>query len=99
MAYTDSNWAADQIHCCSISGFYFKLADGTILWTSHTQKTVALSSTEAKYIALSDTGQQAYWFEQLLYELRYNMYPIPICGNNQGSIFITSNPVTEKHSK
>jgi hypothetical protein len=29
----------------------------------------------------------------------YNLKPIPICGDNQGSIFIASNPVTEKRLK
>jgi hypothetical protein len=32
-------------------------------------------------------------------ELGHNLGPIPICGDNQGSIFIASNPVTEKRSK
>ena len=32
-------------------------------------------------------------------ELGYHLKPIPICGDNQGSIFIASNPVTEKWSK
>ena len=35
----------------------------------------------------------------LLGELGYSLKPIPICGDNQGSIFIASNPVTEKRSK
>ena len=35
----------------------------------------------------------------LLGELNYHLKPIPICGDNQGSIFIASNPVTEKRSK
>jgi hypothetical protein len=35
----------------------------------------------------------------LLGELGYNLKPIPICRDNQGSIFIASNPVTEKRSK
>jgi hypothetical protein len=32
-------------------------------------------------------------------ELGYHLQPVPICGDNQGSIFISSNPVTEKRSK
>ena len=32
-------------------------------------------------------------------ELGYNLKPVPISGDNQGSIFIASNPVTEKRSK
>ena len=35
----------------------------------------------------------------LLGELGYHLLPIPICGDNQGSIFIASNPVTKKDSK
>ena len=35
----------------------------------------------------------------LLGELGYNLKPIPIGGDNQGSIFIASNPVTKKRSK
>jgi len=35
----------------------------------------------------------------LLGGLDYHLKPIPICGDNQGSIFIASNPVTEKRSK
>ena len=35
----------------------------------------------------------------LLGELGYHLKAIPICSDNQGSIFITSNPVTEKRSK
>jgi hypothetical protein len=54
MAYTDSDWAADKIRRQSVTGYFFKLADGIISWHSHAQKTVALSSTEAEYMALSD---------------------------------------------
>ena len=32
-------------------------------------------------------------------EIGYNLAPIPICGDNQGSLFIAQNPVTEQHSK
>ena len=35
----------------------------------------------------------------LMGELGYHLKPVPICGDNQGSIFIASNPVTEKWSK
>ena len=35
----------------------------------------------------------------LLSEIGFNLTAIPICSDNQGSIFIASNPVTEKRSK
>ena len=53
-AYTDSDWAADKIKHQSITGYFFKIANGIFSWCTHAQKTVALSSTEAKYMAMSD---------------------------------------------
>ena len=50
-------------------------------------------------MALSDCGRQVVWITQILTELGYSLKPIPICGDNQGSIFISSNPVTERQSK
>ena len=50
-------------------------------------------------MALSDCSHQVVWMHTLLGELSYNLKPIPICGDNQGLIFISSNPVTEKRSK
>ena len=68
-------------------------------WQSWAQKTVALSSTEAEYMALSDCSQQAVWIKTLMSELKIAVSPIHINGNNQGSIFIGSNPVQERGSK
>ena len=53
-AYTDFDWAADKIKCQSITGYFFKLANSIFSWHTHAQKTVALSSTEAEYMAMSD---------------------------------------------
>ena len=54
IAYTDSDYAADLVKRRSTTGFLFKLADGIISWQSRAQKTIALSATEAEYMALSD---------------------------------------------
>ena len=59
---------------------------------------MALSSTEAEYMALSDCSRQVVWMHTLLGELSYHLRPIPIMGDNQGSIFIASNPITETAS-
>ena len=98
-ACTDSDWASDDTSRRSQTGYFIKLAKGLISWTSRAQKTIALSSTEAEYMALSDCSRQVVWMHTLLGELGYKMGPIPICRDNQGSIFIASNPVTEKRSK
>jgi hypothetical protein len=99
VACTDSDWASDSQAHQSQTGYFLKLAGGAISWVSRVQKTIALSSTEAEYMALSDCSRQVVWMHTLMGELGYNLKPIPIYGNNQGLIFIASNPVTEKWSK
>ena len=42
VAFTNSSWAADKIRHCSITSYFFKVANGIISWHSHAQKTVAL---------------------------------------------------------
>ena len=50
-------------------------------------------------MALSDCSRQVVWYKTLLDELGYKLSPIPICGDNQGSLFMASNPITESRSK
>jgi hypothetical protein len=95
-AYADSDWASNPNTRKSTTGYLVKLAGGIFAWNSCTQKTVALSSTEAEYMSLSDTSQQLVWVKNLLIELGIQLSPIPLYGDNQGSIFLTSNPVQEK---
>jgi hypothetical protein len=99
MAYTDSDWASDPDTRRSITGYHYMLADGIFCWLSRAQKTVALSSTKAEYMAMSDCSRQGVWIKSLLSELGIDLKSIPICGDNQGSIFIASNPVQERRTK
>ena len=47
-------------------------------------------------MALSDCSRQVVWIRTLMSELGFNLNATPLYGDNQGSIFIASNPVTEK---
>ena len=42
---------------------------GCISWRSKKQRTVALSSTEAEYMALTEAAQEAIWLKAFLCEL------------------------------
>jgi len=54
IACMDSDWGSDPISRLSQTGFYLKLADGLISWTSCVQKTITYLSTEAEYMVLSN---------------------------------------------
>ncbi|KMQ85397.1 retrovirus-related pol polyprotein from transposon tnt 1-94 [Lasius niger] len=67
--YGDADWANESIDRRSITGSLFKLQGGPISWQSKKQSTVALSTTEAEYMALSATCQEALWLRTLAREL------------------------------
>ncbi|KAL7284521.1 hypothetical protein ACG7TL_001812 [Trametes sanguinea] len=98
-ACTDSDWGSDPSSRRSQTGYFLKLAGGTFSWQSRAQKTVAHSSTEAEYMAMSDCSRQVVWIRNLMGEIGYKLGPIPVAGDNQGSLFMGSNPVTESRSK
>jgi hypothetical protein len=45
----------------STTGYLVKLANGVFCWNSRVQKSIALSSTEAEYMSISDTTRQLVW--------------------------------------
>jgi len=52
------------------------------------QKMIALSSTEAEYMSLSNTCRQLVWMCSFFEELGMPINgAIPLCGDNQGAIF------------
>jgi hypothetical protein len=77
----------------STSGYIFLAAGGAITWKSKKQTRIALSSTEAGYVALSEAGREVCWLKNLFLELRYSQNsPILIKGDNDGSIMMAHNP-------
>ncbi len=57
--YTDSDWAGLKDRRKSMGGYAFLLFGGPISHQSKQQATIALSSTEAEYIATIEAGKEA----------------------------------------
>ncbi|KAL7280531.1 hypothetical protein ACG7TL_005463 [Trametes sanguinea] len=100
LVYSDSDWGEDRDNRRSTSGYDFLMAGGAISWASRRQPTVSLSSTEAEYLAASDTCRQIAWLRTFGTELGDDMScPTPLCLDNQGSIFLGVHPVVERRTK
>ena len=67
--YVDANYVGDLDKRRSTIGYVFTLACGLISWMSKLQKTEALSTTKAEYIATSDSYKEAIWLKHLLVEI------------------------------
>jgi Reverse transcriptase (RNA-dependent DNA polymerase) len=84
----------------SISGYVFLSNGGAITWGSKKQTTIALSSTEAEYVALSEASREAIWLRYLYGELGFiQKEPILLLGDNDGSIAMAKNPEFHKRTK
>ena len=74
------------------------MAGGAVTWSSKRQSTIALSTVEAEYVAMSQCAQQMSWIHSWLDEVKVE-YSLPglIKGDNQGAIALTKN--TKDHGK
>ena len=54
--YVDSYWAGSAIERKSTLGCFFSMGSGVISWFSRKQSCVALSTTEAEYVAACSTS-------------------------------------------
>ncbi|GMF54297.1 unnamed protein product [Phytophthora fragariaefolia] len=70
VVYYDANWAGDPNSAKSTSGAVLQINSMTVSWASQKQTTVALSTTEAEYIAACTAVQDCIGIRQLLDELR-----------------------------
>ena len=100
VGYSDADWAGDHDDRHSTTGNLFQLAGGPVSWLSKKQSVVALSTSEAEYVALSTCAQEAIWLRRLLDGLKASPSgPTVIMEDNQGAIAIAKNPVAHTRTK
>ena len=87
----DSDWAGNIATRKSVSGISFILASSPIVYKTINRKTVALSSTEAEFYALSEAGKLALYIQSILNELHIPQTKATIVyEDNQGCLFMAA---------
>ncbi|KAL2088069.1 hypothetical protein ACEWY4_016897 [Coilia grayii] len=99
VGFSDADWGGDQDDRRSTTGNVFLLGGGAVSWLSKKQATVALSTAEAEYVALSQAAQECTWLTRLLSVLGMDATPVVILEDNQGAIAIGKNPVDHSRTK
>ncbi|GJR70513.1 gag-pol polyprotein [Tanacetum coccineum] len=69
--YVDSDYAGDLDGSKSTTGYVFTLSGGTVSWVSKLQSVVAMSTTEAEYVAAAQASKEAVWLKMLLEDWGY----------------------------
>jgi hypothetical protein len=90
--YTDASYrSCPGAH--SVSGYAFSLGSGAISWASRTQKSVALSTCEAEYVAASEASKEVMWLRQLLEAIGFPQEePTTLFADNNGAICVSEDP-------
>ena len=97
VGFADADWANAMDDRRSYTGYFFKLANAAISWSSRKQKSVALSSTE--YVSLSEAAKEAMYLKKFLEEILGNQEKITIFNDNQGAGQMTKNPICHGKAK
>jgi len=91
--YTDADHAGNPDNGRSTSRYLVKMGTGAISWSSKLQSIVALSTTEAEFVAATSAGQEILWLRNLLTELGYQMdSPSSLNIDNQSALSVAKNP-------
>ena len=76
------------------------LNGAAISWKSQRQKSTALSTAEAEYIALAECAKEALWIQGLLLELSATeQTAVLIYEDNQAAIKLAANPTHHQRTK
>lgn len=100
VSHFNADWAGDVSTRRSTTGYIFTLAGGALTWKSRLQPTVALSSTEAEYRAITEAGQELLWLRNMM--SRFGMEdhnPTVLESDNMGAIHLTSKSIFHGRTK
>ena len=98
--YTDSDWGSDRIDGRSTSGVLILLYGNPVTWSTEKQTNVALSTSEAEYIALTSGFKEAKYFINLMQvEMKIKVTPILSRIDNIGAGYMAEQSVTNKRTK
>ena len=99
-SYTDADWGSDWDNRQSISAYIVKIGDSAVSWKSKKQLCIALSLTEAEYMALCQAVKESVWMVNFLKDLGISVQDsMVVNADNQGSIALAKNPVFHNRLK
>jgi hypothetical protein len=99
--YSDADWAS-HLHCHWILGFVYFIGDGIISWSCKKQPIITLSSTEAKYVALTHSSKDILWIHKILSEFSHIFdfsIPTTLFCDNQGAIHLSKDSTFHAQTK
>lgn len=98
-AFSDSDFAGEKTTRKSTTGYVVYYCDGPVSWCSRKQPVVALSSTEAEFIAAADCVKELLYLKVMIEHLTNTKMTVTLNIDNQSAIAIIKNGQFNKRSK
>ena len=97
--FCDADFSADLDKRRSISGYVFSAGGNVIGWMSCLQPVVALSTTEAEYMALVEAIKEPIWLRGLSEEMGFEKDSVKIWCDSQSAMCLAKNNVHHERIK
>ena len=97
--YVDSDYAKDKDNGRSITGYAFSVLGNVVSWKSQLQHVVALSTTEAEFIALTEGIKEALWLKGIVTDLGIVLDRVEVNCDNAGAVQLSKNSVFHERTK
>lgn len=91
VGYCDSDYAGDLDKRLSTTGYVFTLTKVSVSWKFTLQSTVALSTIEVEYMAITEAIKETIWLQGLLKELGIDQKHVKVHCNSQSAICLAKN--------
>ncbi|KAJ0097232.1 hypothetical protein Patl1_29252 [Pistacia atlantica] len=91
--------AEDMDSCKSTYSYLITFAGGAVSWQSRLQKCVALSTTETKFIIITEACKELLWMKKLMRELGFKQQQHVLFCDNQSAIHLDKNFTIHLRSK
>ncbi|KAG8496862.1 hypothetical protein CXB51_008020 [Gossypium anomalum] len=99
IGYVDADFAGGLDRIRSLTGYVFTIGGCAISWKATLQTTVALSTTEAEYMAITEAYKEAIWLKGLFSELNEDLQISTVFCDSQSAIFLTKDQMFHERTK
>lgn len=97
--YVDADFAREVDRRRSTTGYVFTVGSTAVSWMSRLQKIVALSTTEAEYVAVTEASKEMIWLQGLLTELGFKQEKNVLYSDSQSAIHLAKNSAFHSRTK
>nr|GEX57920.1 retrovirus-related Pol polyprotein from transposon TNT 1-94 [Tanacetum cinerariifolium] len=97
--FVDAHYAKDPDKGRSITGYVFMLHGCVVSWKATLQHVVALSTTKAEYMTLTEAIKESIWLKGLLIKLGVNLRSVVVNCDNQSAIHLSRNAMFHERTR